>query len=51
MPPSSENYFGEHEQAPPSDDMEIEDATPVKMYEPKTGLWFTPHEYLIFIKL
>lgn len=41
MPPSSDNYFGEHEQVPPSDDMEVEEATPTRLHDPKTGLWFT----------
>ena len=51
MPPSSDNYFGEHEHVPPSDDMEVEEATPTRVQDPKMGLWFTPQEYHFFTKL
>ena len=51
MPPSSDNYFGEHEQVPPSDDMEVEEATPTRVHDLETGLWFTPREYHFFTKL
>jgi hypothetical protein len=51
MPQSSENYFGEHEQVPPSEDMDGEDTAPTRVYDPKTRLWFMPQEYLVFTKL
>ncbi|CAD6265874.1 unnamed protein product [Miscanthus lutarioriparius] len=39
------------EHVPPSDDMDAEDASPTKMKDPETGLWFTPQEYQVFAKL
>jgi len=31
--------------------MDAEDASPTKMKDPETGLWFTPQEYQVFAKL